>query len=220
MVSWQHWFWIFSVIGMKQVCILESFLISLWEKNTSVYKDITVSLLYRYLHHFQLCTILVGKVGVHAAVQDAGRSCHRCSLPLFVTAPSFSQGTQREPAGRDRERALGFLIMLNISWDFKDTAELLGVTWLILPLWKKAQRVIDFKVSLFKLALQPAAFSNREVGVACLPDYPPLMLLINQAQARYNDWRMTHEQSYQLFFFFFLRFYFVEERWEKYKKYN
>lgn len=72
--------------------------------------------LYCYLHHFQLCTILVGKVdevGVHAAVQDAGKSCQRCSLP-FVTGASFSQGTEREPTGRDREIALGFLIMLNV----------------------------------------------------------------------------------------------------------
>lgn len=57
----------------------------------------------------------VHEVGVHAAVQDAGKSCHRCSLPFFVTGPSFSQGTEREPAGRDStETALGFLIMLNV----------------------------------------------------------------------------------------------------------
>lgn len=163
------------------------------------------------LECMQLCRMLA----------NPARDAPSLSLPFFVTGPSFSQGTERELTGRDRETALGFPIMLNVCWDFKDATELLGVTWLILLLWKKARRVIDFQVSLFKLALQPAGaeprFSSRDVGVAWFPDYPRLMLLINQAQAHYNDWRMTHELSYQLLKFLF---YFVEERWKRYKKYN
>lgn len=162
MVSWQHWFWIFcnrNEAGFYFIVLSHQ---SRGEKYICVqrYYSLPERKLYCYLHHFQLCTILVGKVyevGVHAAVQDAGKSCHRCSLPFFVTGPSFYQGTERGATGRDRETALGFLIMLDAFWDLKDTTELLGVTWLILLLWKEAQRVIDFKVSLFKLALQPAS---------------------------------------------------------------
>lgn len=151
-------------------------------------------------------------------------SCAGCwqILPQMLPSPLCDRtvifsGTGREPTGRDWETALGFLLMLNVFWDFKDTSELLEVTWLILLLWKKAQRVIDFKVSLLKLALQPAALFQLGRGSSMLPWLPSTVLLINQAQARYNDWRMTHEQSYQLFFF---PFYFVEERWERYEKCN
>lgn len=138
-------------------------------------------------------------------------SCAGCwqILPQMLPSPLCDRtvifsGTGREPTGRDWETALGFLLMLNVFWDFKDTSELLEVTWLILLLWKKAQRVIDFKVSLLKLALQPAALFQSGRGSSMLPWLPSTVLLINQAQARYNDWRMTHEQSYQLFFFRFI----------------
>lgn len=163
MVSWQHWFWFFF-FGNRNEAGLYFIVLSHQSREEKYiclqrYYSLPECKLYCYLHHFQLCTVLVGKVygvGVHAAVQDAGKSCHRCSIPSFVAGLSFYQGTEREAAGRDRETAPGFLIMLNVFWDFKDTTELLGVAWLILLLWKKAQRVIDFKVSLFKLALQPA----------------------------------------------------------------
>lgn len=56
--------------------------------------------------------------------------------------------------GRNRETALIFLTILYVFWYFKDTTELLGVARLILLLWNRAQKVIDFKVSLFNLALQ------------------------------------------------------------------
>lgn len=119
-------------------------------------------------------------------------SAHSCSwvlvnpatgapLPLLLQDLNFI----RMLKGRDRETALIFLTILYVFWYFKDTTELLGVAWLILLPWNRAQTVIDFKVSLFNLALQSVdaelQFSNRRGGVACFLDYPLLGLLINQA---------------------------------------
>lgn len=131
---------------------------------------------------------------------SASKSCHRCSLAAFVTGPWFYQDTGREATGRDRGTALSCLTILYVFWCFKDTTEPSGVTWLILSLWNRAQRVTDFKVSLFNLALQSAdaelQFSNRGGGVACFPDYLLLRLLINQAQACYNDWLKNNHTSF------------------------